>query len=338
MNIKTGSFTNKQLVEKTKDLLARERECTVEIIILLSTIWARKFFFPKYCDFSEFCIKELGMTKNQAWQRTQIAKCIRYFPEFLDLIRSGETSMTNVRLAASKVTKANFSVISEGIKGKSKREAQLFLSSVTPEGKINEIEARMEIRVDAPKSVILKLERAKEVLSAKGKNVNTLEAIDQALEALLDRKDPLRKAERAQAKEKARARSSINFSSTSENHEKNIFEAKTLYKQQTQITRSRYIPSKVKHQVFLRDEGRCSHVGEDGKRCPERSMLEIDHRQMFCRGGENNIVNLALLCRRHNQNAARRELGDAYMDSWRKNRQVLFRNSENLGKPDDPLF
>ncbi len=42
-------------------------------------------------------------------------------------------------------------------------------------------------------------------------------------------------------------------------------------------------------------------------------MVEIDHVQMWCRGGSHDLSNLRLLCRLHNQSFAALELGEKYM-------------------------
>lgn len=49
-------------------------------------------------------------------------------------------------------------------------------------------------------------------------------------------------------------------------------------------------------------------------------MLEYDHKIPVCRGGQNTAENLRLVCRRHNQEAAREELGEGFMarfSRWR---------------------
>src|SRR5580765_6902975 len=47
----------------------------------------------------------------------------------------------------------------------------------------------------------------------------------------------------------------------------------------------RHIPAAVKREVRVRDEGKCTYVGENGKRCGSRHKLEFHHDQEFARGG-----------------------------------------------------
>ena len=64
----------------------------------------------------------------------------------------------------------------------------------------------------------------------------------------------------------------------------------------------RYIPSKVKHHVWMRDQGKCTYVCPKTKRrCASDHLLQIDHIKPFSLGGTNQADNLRLLCANHNQ-------------------------------------
>ena len=79
--------------------------------------------------------------------------------------------------------------------------------------------------------------------------------------------------------------------------------------------RTRYVPAAVRHQVWMRDQGQCAHRYPDGSRCGERMMLELDHRNMFCRGGDHSVENLELKCRQHNHFAAEQALGAGWFQA-----------------------
>ncbi len=75
---------------------------------------------------------------------------------------------------------------------------------------------------------------------------------------------------------------------------------------------SRYVPRRVKDEVWRRDSGRCAYVSADGVRCGETAWLEWDHVVPRAMGGaSNDPANIRLLCRAHNQSEARRIFGDA---------------------------
>jgi 5-methylcytosine-specific restriction endonuclease McrA len=78
--------------------------------------------------------------------------------------------------------------------------------------------------------------------------------------------------------------------------------------------RSRYIPAHVRRQVVERDGWRCSFVDANGRRCTETGGLEFHHQTPFAKGGEHTAQQISLFCRAHNDHAAVRDYGAAFMD------------------------
>ena len=65
---------------------------------------------------------------------------------------------------------------------------------------------------------------------------------------------------------------------------------------------TRYIPSVIRHHVWMRDQGQCTYICPKTKRrCSSNHLLQIDHIKAFSRGGTNEPDNLRLLCANHNQ-------------------------------------
>ena len=62
----------------------------------------------------------------------------------------------------------------------------------------------------------------------------------------------------------------------------------------------RAIPAAVKRAVVARDDGRCTFVGDAGKRCTATAGLEFHHDRPFALGGDRSPENIRLLCRAHN--------------------------------------
>ncbi len=80
----------------------------------------------------------------------------------------------------------------------------------------------------------------------------------------------------------------------------------------------RYIPAEIKRAVRQRDGGRCTFVGDNGRRCETGSMLEFDHAKPVARGGQTTEDNLRLRCRAHNQFEADCVFGAGFMLEKRK--------------------
>ena len=69
----------------------------------------------------------------------------------------------------------------------------------------------------------------------------------------------------------------------------------------TTSTNKRYISAQVRRAVFERDNSECQYVYEDGTKCCSNWQLEVDHIQPFALGGTNEVYNLRVVCRNHNQ-------------------------------------
>jgi 5-methylcytosine-specific restriction endonuclease McrA len=76
---------------------------------------------------------------------------------------------------------------------------------------------------------------------------------------------------------------------------------------------NRHIPQAIQDEVFTRDKGKCSYVGNDGVRCNSSWNLEIDHIIPYAKGGNHSIDNLRLLCAKHNNLEAERVYGKKFM-------------------------
>jgi 5-methylcytosine-specific restriction endonuclease McrA len=80
---------------------------------------------------------------------------------------------------------------------------------------------------------------------------------------------------------------------------------------------SRHVPAATRRVVWARDGGCCTFSDASGRRCCERSGLEIHHEHAFALGGSTTVENLRLLCRAHNAFFAERDFGHAHVESLR---------------------
>ena len=87
----------------------------------------------------------------------------------------------------------------------------------------------------------------------------------------------------------------------------------------------RHIPAEGKRAAWERDGGRCTYVSDSGRRCPARSMLELDHQVPVARGGQATVENTRLRCRPHNQYSAERTFGAEFMSRKREARRAAGR-------------
>lgn len=314
----------RELADKAKDLHRKERLISIESVTLVGELDLRNAAVNMNMTSEQFAAY-VELTPNQYWKRAQAARVIRFFPRALEMAKAGETKVSHLALISPKITQANADLLLSGIKGKSKREVEGLLSCITPDGRILDKEPEFELKIKFTASQMEILDRAREVLSHGGHVPLLPEIMVKALEDLLYRRDPLRKAERAAVRKAKSAPSpgkgdlqavgTVPASSApgKESDCNGNTPSEHASPGKGPRTNRPSIPAVVRHNVWLRDGGRCSWQHPDGSRCNERSMLELDHIEMWCRGGEHTVENLTLRCRRHNQFAAEQKLGADFM-------------------------
>lgn len=156
---------------------------------------------------------------------------------------------------------------------------------------------RIRFSFTGSEKLLALLRRAQDVLRHKFPAGDLELVFLEALEALLDRRDPGR---RLKAKEEKRAESGRPAPQPPEEWD------------------SRRVPQSVKDEVWRRDGGQCVYQEPGGERCPERGGLEFDHVIPFALGGpSNNAKNIRLLCKAHNRSLAARTFGDFSAWRWR---------------------
>jgi hypothetical protein len=79
---------------------------------------------------------------------------------------------------------------------------------------------------------------------------------------------------------------------------------------------SRYVPAAVRREVWIRDAGRCKWPLAAGGICGSTLRVELDHQVPRALGGPSTASNLRVLCKVHNDLAARQAFGDAWMDRY----------------------
>ena len=145
---------------------------------------------------------------------------------------------------------------------------------------------RVRIGFDAAVVLMRLIERAKQVLRHKYPEGRLEDVLRDALETLLERKDPQKRLAPTEAELVAELAPEPRFLAAWRG--------------------GRYIPARIKRAVWQRDDGRCAWRFEDGALCGSRDALEFDHFRPFAKGGRSDDArNVRLLCRMHNRVAAR---------------------------------
>jgi 5-methylcytosine-specific restriction endonuclease McrA len=82
-----------------------------------------------------------------------------------------------------------------------------------------------------------------------------------------------------------------------------------------------YVPAHVSRAVWERDGGKCQWRLPSGEICGSTHRVQIDHITPRAAGGPSTVENCRLACAAHNDLAARRYFGDAWMDRYKGRRR-----------------
>jgi 5-methylcytosine-specific restriction endonuclease McrA len=351
--------SNTNLIKSLKAGVLEEKKLLADCLILLSEIMKRNIHTKSgYSSLHKYCLSILPLSKGAVYRRTQVAGKIHRYPILLDLIGSGKLTLTAASVIVGNigVNTSDSQIISfvgktvdeiKDLIGESDRHeapdsisrtkdrlievpvdssrigsseftssSQLGSStpvqnnaepnscldrSETPQKEFIK-EKRYVVQFTGSEALNKKLKRAREVLSHKYPNGKCEEIIGEALDALLAKFAP-------------------------ENQKSNNMD-------KPHNEDSAYIPRKMKRDA-LKNAGYCCELTTtNGKRCDERSKLEIDHIISRAHGGKTTRSNLQVLCKAHNNGKAKDDMGDNFIENKinsRKSIRLLLKSPRKTG-------
>jgi hypothetical protein len=188
---------------------------------------------------------------------------------------------------------------------------------------INDDLTRLHVSLD--KETSANLERLKELLSHKLPNAKSADLISYALKFVLNDIDPLKKVEQLTPIKDSVNGANIGRDRVTEPAQKTLkpfassaeaVRVKKVGSNNRRWNRPR-ISRRLRKELIRNAGGRCAFRDPaTGKTCGSRFQLEIDHIHPIALGGSNDPSNLRVLCRQHNQQAARQVFGDSKMAKY----------------------
>jgi hypothetical protein len=236
-----------------------------------------------YRSLFEYSRQALGLSEAVSYNLITVARKAKEVPMLQEKIRAQEITLSNAKMIAPVLTSANQTQWLSAAASLSKRELEKEIAKEFPEKQIQEqtryvSEKRVELKLGISEELFEMLKRIQDLASSQSQQALNLEqTLEVMAELYLEKKDPTKKAERAQKK------------------------ASPLPFPGKENPNPRFIPSSIQHAVRLRDGGQCSFLNSNGKRCLEKRWLDFHHIQPVSEGGLSNPENLRLLCRGHHQ-------------------------------------
>lgn len=265
---------NLSLHEKALLTVKKYKRCKTELIHILEQIDKDKTYlaFGKSSLF-RYCVELLNLSESDTYRFIQVTRKGTELPLFKQAVSTGVITIAEASRIAPVITLTNQSQWIEKAKELTCRELEREVAKEKPKAIIPErlkvlTADKSELRMSISKELEGKLRRAQEVFRTR----DLEETLEIVLELALKQKDPVEKARRNSMKTPVTASA------------KNI----------SNITRT--IPQHIRHQVFVRDEGRCTF-----KNCGETKWIEVHHRLPLSQGGTHSLLNLVTLCQSHHR-------------------------------------
>jgi len=271
-----SSLSDDELVARVEALGADQRRVTVTLIASLTEFDARRLYLRQgFSSLYTYCVEHLRLSEHAAYNRIEAARTARRFPVVLDLLTSGDITMTTVSLLGKHLTAENHLALLDAARRKTKREVEAQVAALAPRPglrsavrPLNADEYRLEITISA-------------------ETHRTLCRLQHLMRHTLPAGDPADIVSRALA----RLLTDV---------ERQTLAAVSRPRGGLRVSRTRAVPAAVRREVWKRDGAQCAFVGVAG-RCPERTFLEVHHVIPFAAGGSATVANLQLRCRAHNQ-------------------------------------
>jgi len=277
-------LSNEDLLNTVKSKASHERQLTVEIIELLQEVADRDLHLKMgYGSLLKFCIEELKYSESAAYRRISAVRLVKDVPSVKQALASGDltlqtatqaqTFLNQERKYLSKTyTPEQKQQLVQEIKHKSSRQVEQYLASKSPELPRPEVsrqiqEDKREVKLTVCKELDDKLDQLKSRYSHKNQNPTMAELLELMADEIL---------------QKSKQHVAKPVPATSAN--------------------PRSISKANRNYIRARDNHKCVYQNPDnGKTCGSRHLLEIDHIIPVALNGTNDIANLRLVCRAHNQ-------------------------------------
>lgn len=334
------SISDGDLVSQLSAICLEGHRLTGKLLVHLIEVEERRLDLRAACtSMFDFCVRRLGMSEGAAFRRITGARLVRRFPQLLPFIERGELHLSTLVLLRPHLTEQNIDERIAAARGKTHREVEELLARLAPGADVPDVvrelpptepllslplqrtaampspsrieplaEARFVVQLTASVALRDKLERARDLMSHRNPDRDLAVVVEAALDCLIENleKERLGKAQRPPRSPRP-----------------------------TTTTR---VPRAVRREVFARDGQQCTFHDEEGRRCPSRALLELDHVTSRALGGASDASNLRVLCRAHNRLHAEDVFGRAHVaaeiDARRRSSKTLdlaLRGLTNLG-------
>jgi hypothetical protein len=336
------------LAGRLAELLRGEQASMADFLVALADFDGRRAWLELgHSSLFYFLHRELGLSKGAAHYRKTAAELVQKFPEIVEPLSDGRLCITSVVQLAKVLTPQNRREMLPRFFHCSNREAMEVAAALQPATAVPHRDVVTALpRVSSP--LLAEAPESVPRLSAAAQMVQPVEPAGSATttDAALSFPAPVRRdsvepltadLSRLHVTVSKRFREKLEAARAALSHVRPGASAEQILEAGLDLVLERHAKRKglvqeprcaprcaktetltaaVKREVWTRDGGRCQWPLESGGTCGSTLRVEFDHRIPRARGGPSTAENVWLLCRLHNDLAARREFGNAWMDQF----------------------
>jgi hypothetical protein len=197
------------LKRDTEDLIKRERLATVDLLWHLAALDRRWVEVESvYPSLYVYCTRRLGLSEGASYRRIHAARAMADYPIIGEQLESGKVHLSAISMIAPHLTETNCAELLDKVAGKTKREIEIVVATLAPKGDSKDVIVRLhspqedlEIRSAervrfafcADHGFLKRFDRARDLLWHKFPEGRLEDIFDDAIEALLDKRDPDRR-------------------------------------------------------------------------------------------------------------------------------------------------
>jgi hypothetical protein len=280
------SVVAEKIHKRALEIATRYIQTDAELIEVLQDVDQHQVYLAYgYSSLFLYVTKELKLSESVAFNFIAVSRKAREIPALKEQIKTGAITLSNARKIAPVLTVQNQEEWLAKASALSNRQLEKEIVKVIPKAAVTErtsyvTPTRIRLEVGLSEDCMDKLRRTQDILSqARSSHASFEDAIEASLDEYLFRKDPLKKVMRRKTRE---------------------IPTETLKTPVTlQVENRTPIPSAIRHQITLRDQGCCAYINDGGERCTQSRWIDIHHKIPVSEGGTNDPDNLITLCSAH---------------------------------------